>query len=163
MNNSKRRWTVAVLAGGGLLALGIREGLLLRDADLATARRRAGQLGPTRIAAGVVILLRPQLLAGALGLNKGGAAEGWLPRLLAVREIALGVGAQVSSRANADPWPWLMTIAAVDGAEAAVLLAALRKRAVDPAGGWAFTAADLGSASMVAMRVARLRTHEHPR
>ena len=62
----------------------------IRDADLPTARRRAGQLGPTRIAAGVAILIRPQLLAGALGLNKGGVAEGWLPRLLAVREVALG-------------------------------------------------------------------------
>jgi len=69
MNNSKRRWTVAALAGGGLSAFGIREGLLLRDADLPTARRRAGQLGPTRIAAGVAILIRPQLLAGALGLK----------------------------------------------------------------------------------------------
>ena len=37
------------------------------------------------------------------------------PRLLAVLEIALGTGAVASLRADADPWPWLMTIAAVDG------------------------------------------------
>jgi hypothetical protein len=159
MTDSHRRWVVATLAGGTLFALGIREGFILRDADVGRARNRARQLGPTRIAAGVALLLRPQLLAGALGLSTGQAAH-WLPRLLAVREIALGIGAVASSRGDADPWPWLMTIAAVDGAEAAVLAAALRQRAVDPAGGWAFTAADLGSASAVVLRVARLGAHE---
>jgi hypothetical protein len=143
----------------GLLALGIREALILRDADDGTARARARQLGSTRIAAGVALLLRPQLLTGALGLEKGGAAAGWLPRVLAVREIGMGIGACTSSRKSADPWPWLMTIGAVDGAEAVVLLAAVRQHAVDSSGAWAFAAADLGSASAVILRAARLRQH----
>lgn len=64
------------VGGATLLALGIREALIMRDADDATARARARQLGPTRIAAGVALLLRPQLLTGALGIEKGGAAAG---------------------------------------------------------------------------------------
>jgi hypothetical protein len=49
-----------------------------------------------------------------------------------------------------------MTIAAVDGAEAAVLALALRGAAVDRSGGWAFVAADVGSAVAAPVRVARL-------
>lgn len=155
MTGVARRRGTAVVVGGGLLILGVREGLLLSHADDDTARARARQLGLTRVGAGLAILTRPQLLAGALGLGNSDAAR-WLPRLLAVREVALGVGATAASRDKADPWPWLMTIAAVDGAEAAVLARALRSHGIDPAGGSAFLAADLGSASAVALRVARL-------
>lgn len=70
-----------------------------------------------RIGAGLVVLSKPGLLAGALDWNDGGNGSVWLPRLVAVRELCLGVGAVNSSRGNADPWPWLMTIATVDGAE----------------------------------------------
>ena len=38
-----------------------------------------------------------------------------------------------------------MTVSAIDGAEALVLLIALRGKAVDKPGGWAFVAADAGS------------------
>jgi len=155
MTGVTRRRGTAVVVGGGLLILGIREGFLLSDADDDTARARARQLGLTRIGAGLAILIRPQLLIGALGLGNSDAAR-WLPRLLAVREIALGVGATGASRDNADPWPWLMTISAVDGAEAAVLARALRSHSIDPAGGLAFVAADLGSASAIALRLARV-------
>jgi hypothetical protein len=100
---TRRRWAIAAISGGALLALGIREAFILQDADDGTARARARQLGSTRIAAGVALLLRPQLLTGALGIEQGGAAARWLPRLLAVREIALGIGARASSRNDADP------------------------------------------------------------
>ena len=46
-----------------------------------------------------------------------------------------------------------MTIAAVDGVEALVLTTALHRRSIDPVGGCGFIAADLGSASAVALRV----------
>jgi hypothetical protein len=93
----------------------------LRDTDLATARSRARQLGTVRVGAGLALLARPRLLSGALGLSGREPASSWLPRLVAIREVALGTGALAASRPTADPWPWLMTIAAVDGAEAAVL------------------------------------------
>jgi hypothetical protein len=47
-------------------------------ADLDLARTRARQLGPTRMLAGVVLLVRPQLLTAALGLSGGGKAGWWL-------------------------------------------------------------------------------------
>jgi len=156
MRRKDRHMFVAAVGGGSLLALGIREATILSAADLETAQARARQLGLTRIAAGVALLARPQLLTGALGLDSENESARWLPRLMAVREIALGVGTLVASRRSADPWPWLMTIAAVDGAEAAVLALALRGHAVDPLGGWAFVAADVGSAVAAPVRVARL-------
>jgi hypothetical protein len=158
MTRATRRYVLAALGGGSLLVLGVREGLLLRDADDATGRARARQLGTVRMGAAAALLLCPSLLTGALGLGDSHTAR-LLPRLLAVRELALGVGATAASRGNADPWPWLMTIGAVDGAEALILMSALRNRTVDPAGGWAFVASDLGSASTILFRVApRTRT-----
>jgi hypothetical protein len=121
------------------------------------ARGRARQLGATRIVAGVVLLARPQLLTAALGLSTAGKAGWWLARMLAVREIAVGTGTVGASGPGADPWPWLMTVSAIDGAEALVLLAALRNRAIDQPGGWAFVAADAGSAAALITRIVHLR------
>jgi hypothetical protein len=156
MMTTVRRCLVATGSGGTLLALGLREAVRLRDADLDTARNRARQLGAMRMGAGLLLVLRPQVLAAFLGLAGGEPASSWLPRLVAVREVALGAGAVAASRPNADPWPWLMTIAAVDGAEAAVLAVGLKRGALDAAGGWAFVAADVGSASAVPPRAVGL-------
>jgi hypothetical protein len=98
MRPAHRRSLVAAAGGGSLLALGIREAVILSAADSETARARARQLGPTRIAAGVTLLARPRLLTGALGLDGGNESARWLPRLIAVREIALGVGTLAASR-----------------------------------------------------------------
>jgi hypothetical protein len=154
--NEFRRRAVAAAAGAVLCSLGLREAVRLGDADLELARNRARQLGATRILAGLVMLVRPQLLTAALGLSGGGKAGWWLSRLIAVRELAVGTGTVARSRPNADPWPWLMTVSAIDGAEALVLLTALRRQAVDGPGGWAFVAADLGSAAGVITRIAHL-------
>jgi hypothetical protein len=56
-----------------------------------------------------------------------------------------------------DPWPWLMTVSAIDGAEALVLLIALGRNVIDQAGGWAFVAAKAGSATALATRIVHLR------
>jgi hypothetical protein len=159
MNQSTkfRRQVVAAAAGAVLFSLGVREAVRLRDADLELARSRARQLGATRIVAGLVLLIRPQLLTAALGLSAAGEAGWWLSRLLAVRELAVGTGAVSASRSVADPWPWLMTVSAIDGAEALVLLTALRRKIVDQPGGWAFVAADVGSAAALVTRTAHLR------
>jgi hypothetical protein len=158
-----KRRAVAAAAGAVLCSLGLREAVRLGDADLGVARSRARQLGATRIVAGIVLLVRPQLLTAALGLSSAGEAGWWLSRMLAVREIAVGTGTVAGSRPSADPWPWLMTVSAIDGAEALVLLTALRRKAVDQPGGWAFVAADAGSAAALITRIAhlrRLRTQE---
>jgi hypothetical protein len=152
-----RRWVVAGAAGAALFSLGLREAVRLRDADLELARSRARQLGATRIAAGTVLLLRPQLLTAALGLSGAGRAGGWLSRMLAVREIAVGIGTVQQHSRDADPWPWLMTVSAIDGAEALVLLTALRRNAIDRPGGWAFVAADAGSAAALVTRIVHIR------
>jgi hypothetical protein len=152
-----RRQAIAAAAGAALFSLGVREAVRLGNADLELARSRARQLGATRIVAGLVLLIRPRLLTAALGLSDAGEAGWWLSRLLAVRELGVGTGAVAASRSTADPWPWLMTVSAIDGAEALVLLTALRRKVVDRPGGWAFVAADLGSAAALITRLAHLR------
>jgi hypothetical protein len=137
--NGFRRWIVAGVAGAALFGLGLREAVRLRDADLELARSRARQLGATR------------------GLSAAGRAGGWLSRMLAVREIAVGIGTMQQHADDADPWPWLMTVSAIDGAEALVLLTALRRDAIDRPGGWAFVAADAGSAAALVARIAHIR------
>lgn len=151
-----RRWAVAIAGGGTMFVLGVREAMVLRDADVATTRGRARALGITRIGAGLLLTVKPRLLTGALGWDDESSGATWLPRLVAVREMCLGAGAMdAASRRDADPWPWLMVISTVDGLEGLLLLAALARRAVDPAGGSGYAAADLGSASAVVLRAAR--------
>jgi hypothetical protein len=123
--NGFRRRAVAAAAGAVLFGLGVREAVRLREADLKLARSRARELGATRIVAGLALLIRPQLLTAALGLSAAGEAGWWLSRMLAIRELAVGTGTIAGSRPGADPWPWLMTVSAIDGAEALVLLTAL--------------------------------------
>jgi hypothetical protein len=77
--------------------------------------------------------------------------------MLAVRELAVGTGTVAASRSTADPWPWLMTVSAIDGAEALVLFTAVRRKAVDQPGGWAVLAADAGSAAALITRIVHLR------
>jgi hypothetical protein len=79
-----RRQGIAAAAGAVLFGLGLREAVRLRDADLESARGRARQLGATRVLAGIVILVRPQLLTAALDLSAAGEAGRWLSRMLAV-------------------------------------------------------------------------------
>lgn len=157
VNKEFRRRAVAAAAGAVLCSLGLREAVRLREADLGLARSRARQLGATRVLAGVVLLVRPQLLTAALGVSGAGKAAWWLSRLIAVRELAVGTGTVAASRPHADPWPWLMTVSAIDGAEALVLLTALRRKAVDVPGGWAFVVADAGSAAALITHIAHLR------
>ena len=81
-----------------------------------------------------------------LGLDGESSAVRWLPRLLAVRELALGVAAFSASRRTGNPLPWLCTLAAIDAAEAIVVIAAIVDGAVPAERGWPFIASDLGSA-----------------
>lgn len=137
----------ALTAGAVLFGLGAREGRRLARGDIATARHSARQIGLTRMAFGAAMLLRPTLLVTALGIrDTGRPAARWLPRLLAAREIALGAGLAASSRDDQNPYPGLITLSLIDAGEAVVLLLALHSREVARERGWAFIAADVGSA-----------------
>ena len=137
----------AYLAGAVLFGLGAREARRLARSDIAAARRSARQLGLTRAAFGLAMLLRPTLLVTALGIrDAAGPSARWLPRLLAVREIALGMGLTVSSRGDGNPYAGLITLSLIDAGEAVILLLALNSHEVARDRGWAFIAADAGSA-----------------
>jgi hypothetical protein len=71
------------------------------------------------------MLARPRVLATMVGLDGESSAVRWLPRLLAVRELALGVAAFSASRRTGNPLPWLCTLAVIDAAEAIVVIAAI--------------------------------------
>ena len=137
----------ALTAGAVLFGLGAREGRRLARGDIATAWHSARQIGLTRMAFGAAMLLRPTLLVTALGIrDTGRPAARWLPRLLAAREIALGAGLAASSRDDQNPYPGLITLSLINAGEAVVLLLALHSREVARERGWAFIAADVGSA-----------------
>jgi hypothetical protein len=65
--------------------------------------------------------------------------------IFAVREIALGMGTLMAAVASGDVRRWVLVLSLIDTGEAPVLLPALRRRAIPPATGIAFVAADLGS------------------
>lgn len=137
----------AHLAGAVLFGLGAREARRLARSDIAAARGSARQVGLTRIAFGLAMLLRPTLLVTALGIgDAAGPSARWLPRLLAVREIALGTGLAASSRGEGNPYAGLITLSLIDAGEAVILLLALNSHEMARGRGWAFIAADAGSA-----------------
>ena len=59
--------------------------------------RAPAKSGQHRLATGALMLARPLVLPKMLGLDNGGPALRWLPRLLAYREIAVGVAAVAAS------------------------------------------------------------------
>ena len=65
---------------------------------------------------------------------------------IAVREIALGTGLAASSRGDGNPYAGLITLSLIDAGEAVILLLALNSHEMARGRGWAFIAADAGSA-----------------
>jgi hypothetical protein len=109
---------------------------------------------------GTLMLARPRVLPKMLGLDGGSPALRWLPRLLAIREIAFAVAAVAASARAENPLPWLCPLAAVHGAEAIVLFGAVLDHAVPRERGRPFIASDLGSAFAGVGAVAHL-TRQH--
>jgi hypothetical protein len=66
--------------------------------------------------------------------------------MVAVREIAFGAATLAAARADRDPARWLLVLSLIDGAEALVVLDAVRRGDVPLRNGLAFAAADAGSA-----------------
>ncbi|MHB2024402.1 MAG: hypothetical protein ACYCO3_13925 [Mycobacteriales bacterium] len=92
------------------------------------------EIGPTvapvtgwlRIGLGAGLLVAPRLLARALGVDSATARQSdWLARMIAGREVALGVGTLVGARRL-----WLTAQMISDGTDMAALLAARRHHQV---------------------------------
>jgi hypothetical protein len=152
----------AVVIGGVLAVLGAVEALRLSRASTDEARQRARQLGLIRTAVAGAFLVKPTLLPRLLGMNGDSGPTRWLPRLFAVRELVIGAGALADSREKSDPWPALLAISAVDGAEALVILGALRRRELPWDRVLGFALADLGSATAAPVLVERIRAGAVP-
>jgi len=89
-----------------------------------------------RVAAGVALLARPEMLARGMRIDSGTAHRtGWMARMLGVRDLALGAGTLYALTRGGQPRPWLVLSAAADAVDAATLAGALRRGqvAVPPA------------------------------
>jgi hypothetical protein len=148
-----------LVVGAALFGVGAIEALRLGRGDVGDARRSARSTGGARVVAGSVLLARPQAMPWLLGSPAEiRSALPWLGRMLAIRELVLGVATLRASRPGEDPRPWLLVLALVDTGEAAVLLDALRRGTVRQSRGSAFVLADLGSALAGAGVLRQLRS-----
>jgi hypothetical protein len=137
---------VGPLLGGALFLAGVAQARQIAaggEHEIAKAARVAGK---ARVLAGVLLLRWPQLLATLLGSGRGSGTLPWAARMVAVREIAVGAATVAATRAGRDPARWLLVLSLVDGAEALVVLDAIRRDEIPLAQGVAFMAADAGSA-----------------
>lgn len=147
----RRATTLLGAAAGGALGLaGVAEARRLANGDRDTLLRSARSAGPVRVAAGSLLLLRPRLLPVAVGTGSRARAPDWLVRMVAVREIVLGIGLLSAGRRRRDPRPWLLSSAAVDGAECVVVVDAIARRQLPGVPALGFAAADLGGALVAA-------------
>ena len=94
-------------------------------------RRRGGDpviaVSTARIGFGVLVAVAPALVPRLLGVDRQTAQRiGWLPRLVAGREIALGAGTLLARRKGTDTGYWMAAQAVADGTDGLAILAALR-------------------------------------
>lgn len=95
------------------------------------ARSLAVSTGIFRMTAGPVLIARPEALAQRLGVDSITARRtGWLTRLLAGRETALGLGTLHAAITGRPVRPWLAAQAVCDATDAAALLLAAKSRHV---------------------------------
>lgn len=93
-----------------------------------------------------LLLAQPRLLPLAVGADSAARGSDWLIRMVALREIVLGIGVLCAARRRRDPRPWLLSSAATDGAECLVVLDAIARRQLPRVPALGFAAADLGGA-----------------
>jgi hypothetical protein len=129
-------------------------------------RRRGAWLGvvgegAARAGVGLAVLVRPESLPRALGVDAVSARRmAWVVRLFAARDAALGVGAVHAVLTRRPTGPWLVAQAFVDAVDAAALMVAVRARHVSPARGLA--AGVVAATATVAGLVAARRAGEAP-
>ena len=91
-----------------------------------------------RVALGVGMVVRPDLLPKLLGVDSGTASRmSWLARMFGAREVALGAGLLAAGAGREREW--LLAGALSDGVDAVAFAAAARSGMVRPALGAAFT------------------------
>lgn len=85
-----------------------------------------------RVGFGVMFAIVPGLVPRLLGVDRQTAKRiGWLPRLVAGREIALGGGTLLAQRAGQDTRSWMAAQAFSDATDGIAMLGALRHRHVN--------------------------------
>jgi hypothetical protein len=78
---------------------------------------------------GGTFLVAPEFSVRLLGLDTATARRvSWLARMAAGRDVALGLGALVSSARGRDSAPWIAAGAAADAVDAVVIAQAVRAR-----------------------------------
>lgn len=94
---------------------------------LPSAQSMAGQLAVGRVVMAAAFLAAPVPGARLLGTDTATAQRvGWLTRMMAVRDAAIGAGATVAAR-RGDPRPWLVAGAVSDAVDAVVIAGALKQ------------------------------------
>jgi hypothetical protein len=112
-------------------------------------------LGIARVGVGFALFARPAALPRAVGVDRVSARRlGWVVRLFAVRDAALGAGLAYAVVRRQPVRPWLAASAVSDAGDAAALAAAVRGREVGAvrAGAVALFALGGAVASVVAAR-----------
>jgi hypothetical protein len=143
------------LLGTALFLAGVAQARRIAAGSEDDITKAASATGATRLVAGALLLGWPQLLPALLGNHRGSQATRWLARMIAVREVAFGAATAAAARAGRDPARWLLVLSLIDGAEALVVLEAVRRYEIPVRNGFAFAAADAGSA----LTAAALRRH----
>jgi hypothetical protein len=127
----RRSSLVPLLGGAALFILGINEA------------RRVAAAGPLEARRSVA---RPRALGEVIAADFPPVSESnLLVRMVAVRELVLGLAVSPSYE---DSRRWLFAQSLVDGAEALIVLGAVRRGDLEPMRGLPFAAADAGSATV---------------
>lgn len=96
-------------------------------------------MGLTRIVIGVALVIDPSALGRALGVADPQRSAP-LGRLLAARELAIGIGTLLAWRRGRDEELWLTAQAISDGSDTIAFAAATLAGRVPPGRGWAMAA-----------------------
>jgi hypothetical protein len=119
------------------------------------AERIAEAIAVSRVAFGGLLCGRPEVAASWVGDDARTPGAGMIIRILAAREVALGLGTLASRREPVERRRWLLASGACDAADFAVTLASQRAgsaRNVVLASAAAAALVNLGAALAVASR-----------
>ena len=121
-------------------------------------RRGARLVAAGRVALGVGMIARPDLMPRLLGVDSGTAGRmGWLGRMFGAREVALGAGLLAAERAGSSTDEWLLAGALSDGIDAVAFAEAARRGLVRAplAGLFVLTAATAAGTEVAAWLASR--------
>lgn len=96
-------------------------------------------LGIVRLGIGAGLVIRPEGMAQALGVqNPGEPGVRWLARLIGAREIGIGVGTLLSARSA--PRPWILAQGISDTSDAVAFSVLTAQGRIAPVKGWGLAA-----------------------